>query len=226
MRIIGNSFHATEKGKQVLDFGAHRVHGTVNETHLGSKSKSFPLLQQIVSPPLAAPHAQLEECQPRPEHPFYTSSPGLPIPPYPLTVNCKGRAETTRVQTGSRTQGAVKHKADCLSQRTTDCVSLWGIPLSMLAPSVYIRFVWPEKVMWWKKRKEEFGGGGGNKKKKKKTHISAQMWMCIKCIKNYCLGSEGSWIPTHFQLGSYQRAHTHLENTEIKRRIWQSPSTH
>lgn len=55
MRIIGNSFHATEKGKQVLDFGAHRVHGTVNETHLGSKSKSFPLLQQIVSPPLAAP---------------------------------------------------------------------------------------------------------------------------------------------------------------------------
>lgn len=182
MRIIGNSFHVTEKGKQVLDFGAHRVHGTVNETHLGSKSKSFPLLQQIVSPPLAAPHTQLEECQPRPEHPFYTSSPGLPIPPYPLTVNCKGRAETTRVQTGSRTQGAVKHKADCLSQRTTDCVSLWGIPLSMLAPSVYIRFVWPEKVMWWKKRKEEWGGGGvETKKKRKKTHISAQMWMCIKC---------------------------------------------
>lgn len=172
MCISGNSFHATEKGKQVLDFGAHRVHGIVKETHLGSKSKSFPLLEQIVSPPLTAPHAQLEECQPRPEHP---SSPGLPIPPYPLTVNCKGRAETTRVQTGSRTQGAVKHKADCLSQRTRDCVSLWGIPLSMLAPSVNIRFVWPEKVMWWKKGRRNGEGSGNKKKRKKNTHKCANV---------------------------------------------------
>lgn len=83
-------------------------------------------------------------------------------PPIPLILlwgNCKGHAGTTAVQPGGGTQGTVKHKANCLSERTKACVSLWGIPLPPLAPCVYNRFVWLEKVMWVKRRKKGRGGG-------------------------------------------------------------------
>lgn len=165
-------------------------------------------------------------------------------PPYPLMGNCKGHAETTTVQQGSETQGAVKHKADCLSQRTKDCVSLWGIPLFPLAPCVYNRFVWPQKVMWVKKRKEERGEWWKGKRTSVCGDVCALGWvwacarlrvrvhMCewVVSVRGIGQGLEASGGHAQFQLASPQSAQTHLENTsscrlELKGRLAKSQTS-
>ena len=108
--------------------------------------------------------------------PLYVLSavtPPPPPPPMPLWEIAKGHAGTTAVQPGGGTWGAVKHKADCLSERTKVRVSLWDIPLPPLAPCVYNRFVWLEKVMWVKRRKEDKGGVEGKK------HLCEMMYVRV-----------------------------------------------
>lgn len=112
------------------------------------KTKYFPFLHPL----------HFRDLHPRPKHPpapFFYFLFNATHPPYPCMGNWKGHEGTTAVQQGGGTQGAVKHRVDCLSEKTKVRVSLRGIPLPPLAPCVYNRFVWLEKVMWVKREKKK-----------------------------------------------------------------------
>lgn len=135
--------------------------------------------------------------------------------------NCQSHTETTTVQPGSRTQGPVKHKGDCLSRRTKGCVSLWGIPISPLTACVYCRFVWLEKVMWEGEKEET-----ERWKKRKKKHLWEVMHVCMKWERAYvlmcvkcgigCWCFRGIWGPCSVSLSLVQRlglnTHKHRDN--------------
>lgn len=224
--IQGNGFHTTGRQTGVGQLSNQRswycnrntFEGVNPEISSDATKSFFPFI--ALTPPL--PHLVL-----------WTDNPDLGIssihyvlltathPPYPLMGNCKGHAGTTAVQPGGGTQGAVKHKEDCLSERTKACVSLWGIPLPPLALCVYNRFVWLEKVMWVKRRKEEGCGAGGRKKTSVWDDVCvcacswlcvcAHMWMCVKW-ESHCSECGGIWGPRSFPISlSFRSAQTHWE---------------
>lgn len=66
-------------------------------------------------PPGPFPPNQLSDSQPRPSHLLHAFQ---PIPLILVMGNCQSHVETTTAQPGSKTQGPVKHKEDCLSRST------------------------------------------------------------------------------------------------------------
>lgn len=140
--------------------------------------------------------------------------------------NCQSHTETTTVQPGSRTRGPVKHKGDCLSQRTKGCVSLRGIPISPLTACVYSRLCGVKRWCGKGKRRKLSNGKGERKTSVRGDACVCEVWACmcfnVCYVWDWMLIFRGVWGPCSVSMSLFQRAqsclntHKHWDNRHLK----------